>query len=588
MLSHITSTFLYRSLERSAASNLPVNTIDGQGQVPEANTADNALPAPTTWAWEGEHRKHKEDSLNRRYNEGRRIMGNKHQDYRKFRDKNSYIYNYCNICSEMVSDVRPRLSVVRHRHFSSVVYRTEAPTDINGNYPCFHCKTTPHSCRIGERYPVLLTSSTLHHWQGDRAVNGYEGNPLHMDEISIPGGKIADLRHALLAEFYNTYRPLDILVVCGINNVLNDYSREQIKTEFIKLQETVHSLAPQGEVNSIGIATMIIPPMIAKLSDKCGGLKANSKLQLMVEVNSDIKELNLSQRQGNYPVRLSPQFHTWGMTGGKILGDHPRNILEGQEYHRAAQWREETRAKMLHLDDKCRLRMGKACISYYKALYKITPCLAPSKNEGLILQAEEERAQRRAWRREGMRGSALRRAGRQSVGRLVAGGRKEADTRGSGRHGGRGSGGHGGRGVGGHGGRGFGGHGGRGLGRHEGRGSGGYRGLEGRGFGGHGERGSGGHNGRGSGGHSGRGSGGHGGRGSGGHGGRGSGGHGGRGSEGHGGRDSGGHGERGFGGHNRRGSGGHNGHGAGGNGGGAGSCGGSGGGNRDAIIYTID
>ena len=193
---------------------------------------------------------------------------------------------------------------------------------------------------------------------------------------------------------------------------------------------------------------MIIPPMIAKLSDKTGGLKVNSKLKLMVDVNGDIKELNCRQRQGNYPVRLSPQFHTWGMTGGKILSDHPRNILEGQDYHRSAQWREETRAKMLHLDDKCRLRMGKACINYYKALYKITPCLAPTKNEGLRLQAEEERAQARAWRRAGMRGAALRSAGRHYMsgagGRGAGGhcsiGQRTARGRGAG---GRGSGGRG-------------------------------------------------------------------------------------------------------------------------------------------------
>ena len=509
-MSHKTSTFLYRNWERSDAALQPPEpnpTRYGQGQVREANTADNALPAPSTW--ENEQKLHKEDSLNRRYNEHRRLFGNKHPDYRRFHDRNSYIHNYCSICSETVSDVRPRMSVVRHRHFSSMVYRIEAPTDVHGNYPCFHCKITPHSCRIGERYPVLLTSSTLHHWQGDRAVNRYEGNPLHMDEISIPGGKIEDLRHALLAEFKNSYRPLDILVVCGINNILNDDSREDIKAAFIKLQETVHSLAPQGEVNSVGIATMIIPPMIAKLSDKTGGLKENSKLKLMVDVNGDIKELNCRQRQGNYPVRLSPQFHTWGMTGGKILSDHPRNILEGQDYHRSAQWREETRAKMLHLDDKCRLRMGKACINYYKALYKITPCLAPTKNEGLRLQAEEERAQARAWRRAGMRGAALRSAGRHYMsgagGRGAGGhcsiGQRTARGRGAGGRGsgGRGAVGHGTghRDAGGRNGRGHKattGRGGRGHRPAEGRGGRGHTAAEGRGAEGHGEvmRGSGG------------------------------------------------------------------------------------------------
>ena len=42
----------------------------------------------------------------------------------------------------------------------------------------------------------------------------------------------------------------------------------------------------------MGIATIIIPLMIAKLTDKREGLKADSKLKPIVEVNAKIKELN--------------------------------------------------------------------------------------------------------------------------------------------------------------------------------------------------------------------------------------------------------------------------------------------------------
>ena len=38
------------------------------------------------------------------------------------------------------------------------------------------CKATPHSCRTGMRYPLLMTSSILNGWQGKRYENEYIGH----------------------------------------------------------------------------------------------------------------------------------------------------------------------------------------------------------------------------------------------------------------------------------------------------------------------------------------------------------------------------------------------------------------------------
>ena len=62
----------------------------------------------------------------------------------------------------------------------------------------------------------------------------HKRNLLYMEEISILGDKVDDLSHALLAEFKNCYRTLNIAVVSGINNILNDESRKNIKASFIK------------------------------------------------------------------------------------------------------------------------------------------------------------------------------------------------------------------------------------------------------------------------------------------------------------------------------------------------------------------
>ena len=38
---------------------------------------------------------------------------------------------------------------------------------------------------------------------------------------------------------------------------------------------------------------------------------------------------------------------------------------------------------MLHLSDKARIRMGRSCIKYFKVLYGVVECYAPSKNAGI-------------------------------------------------------------------------------------------------------------------------------------------------------------------------------------------------------------
>ena len=58
-----------------------------------------------------------------------------------------------------------------------------------------------------------------------------------------------------------SYRCIDVLVVVGLNDVLQGRSREQIIADYARLQNTVHGLAPEeGGANSIAIVTMIIPP----------------------------------------------------------------------------------------------------------------------------------------------------------------------------------------------------------------------------------------------------------------------------------------------------------------------------------------
>ena len=104
-----------------------------------------------------------------------------------------------------------------------------------------------------------------------------------------------------------------------------------------------------------------------------------SRFSDIVELNYQIKTLNQDQPQENSPVRYAAQFHTWGLASRKRRQKFQRNLLEGLPRHRVGQWREQNMEDMLHLSDSTRLRIGKAVIAYFLALYSITETVAASK-----------------------------------------------------------------------------------------------------------------------------------------------------------------------------------------------------------------
>ena len=116
----------------------------------------------------------------------------------------------------------------------------------------------------------------------------------------------------------------------------------------------------------------------------------NNRKELMISLTTKIREFNCSDTHPIIPTRLAPCFHTWGIRTKK--SSHftgPRTLMEGWLTHRRGQWRETKPRDMLHLEDNARIRMGKTCVGYYKAIYRITECRARSKNEGLKLSREK-------------------------------------------------------------------------------------------------------------------------------------------------------------------------------------------------------
>jgi len=331
-------------------------------------------------------------SRDRQMNERNSFKDMKGAEYREFRQRHQG-FRYCETCSEACTSTRNYMRPVFHRHGSSKQYRALAPIDDWGAYLCLSCEASPHRVKISIRTPLLISGSSLHNWQGRRYENQYPGDKIHMDTLTIPGGTINTLQHGLQAEYGKTYRPLDVLAVFGINDLLQGKSVTQIVKEMEEFQAAVHALAPEGEKNSVAIATLFLPPKLSDFEEEFSG----NRREDIIELNFHILRLNNEQHQDLLPTKYSPKFHSWGLKSRKSRrSTGPRPLMGNLPGHRHNQWREETVTDMLHLNDATRLRMGRSCVRYFLALYGLIDLNPPAeparfpKSQGQKLQNQRK------------------------------------------------------------------------------------------------------------------------------------------------------------------------------------------------------
>ena len=112
-------------------------------------------------------------------------------------------------------------------------------------------------------YSVLVSSSILNLWQERSSANNYPGDDLHIDYITILGACIKDLHHAFITEFKGVYKPV-LLLVRGVNDVLQGQTVEQILQDILNFKQTVLSMCVNpsaGEISSVAVATVPFSPM---------------------------------------------------------------------------------------------------------------------------------------------------------------------------------------------------------------------------------------------------------------------------------------------------------------------------------------
>ena len=244
-------------------------------------------------------------------------------------------------------------------------------TDSAGNSFCSSCKKV-HNKNPTERIKLCLSDSTLHMFFAPPDKPGeqlhYEGDRVHVNYVTIPGSKVEDLQQAFRLEYERETRGIDVLVVAGLNNLVKGDKVDELVTKFGQFRDIVEWQARKHHPdikNTFAVATLLYAPQLCWFPDN-GPLPSpyyKNRLQEMQWLTTTL--INFNVKNG---VPKFPHVHKFGVRiENKTNKDMYGNVqVTHKTGHKWEQWREEERTRILHLDDKRRMSLGRAVNKYFK------------------------------------------------------------------------------------------------------------------------------------------------------------------------------------------------------------------------------
>jgi len=290
----------------------------------------------------------------------------------------------CNICSFRQPPPEKPLPIF-HKHFSARELRLLSGVEKNGGlYFCPTCEDEGvpgkiHPANNTERIKICMSGSSLHKfWVG----GGFKGDSNgHIDYCTIPGATIPMLEYAWRIDYRKEVRPMDVVVIAGLEDV-ETQTEDEILKRFEDFAYTVKAQSDEYHPESpstFNVGTLIYPPKIAWLTGD-GPIpypEEQNKLEMITSINSRIirfNDVNYKEQIDIYkkltgghvwPKSKAPKFHTYGLRKSTKRKANGVNIPHTQ--HRWEHWsKTEHKHMMYHLNETWRVKMGCAVGNFFK------------------------------------------------------------------------------------------------------------------------------------------------------------------------------------------------------------------------------
>ena len=273
----------------------------------------------------------------------------------------------CVICSHNQHQEHEKRSIYHNRHYSSKYTREcSGVENVPGDYFCPPCKAV-HSSTKQNRIKICVACSLLHEFWAPRESNViYEGDKSHIDYITIPGAKVINLIDAWKIDYFQESRPMDVLLVAGLNNLVKGYKPDSVLRDYDYMVQSVMYQASKfhpESPNTCAIAKLYYPPQLCWFPDQ--GVCPPGFINHL----ADIQYLNHEIERLNFESGIKvPNFPTLGMrketrsTKDKFGNTLVRHITR----HRYEHWREPDIGNMLHLNDSLRMKMGRQVNRFFE------------------------------------------------------------------------------------------------------------------------------------------------------------------------------------------------------------------------------
>ena len=273
--------------------------------------------------------------------------------------------NKCTICSFKQPPGRDKVPIY-HRHSSSrqarVLQGAENSTRIR-SYLCPSCQIR-HPTYMDYGLDICLSGSTMHDFHQPRDPQVVcPPDSSHVDWLTIPGASVEDLLFAWQVEYGHETRPMRVLLVAGLNNLVKGGDFESLTYQFKRFQVNVRHQERNhlGKNNSFAIAPLLPAPKLVWFPDNGPTSSAYvNRRDEVTKINEWIKAFNMKNG-----IRQVPAFDHMGTRAcKKKVG---KQMVEFKT-HRWNLWRaSEGYEDKLHLVDKERVRMGQYILKFFQA-----------------------------------------------------------------------------------------------------------------------------------------------------------------------------------------------------------------------------
>jgi hypothetical protein len=260
-------------------------------------------------------------------------------------------YSACKVC-------KPLSAIpMRHYHHSTKYFHNTLLARNEGLVNCPTCKVEHLIHQWEERVTVIMSTSSLHNCFLYESVKP----EFHVNIESISGGTIDMLRASWVQLYWEESRPMNVIVVAGLNDVPNcDY--ERITGHITLFKKVVNE---QNPANFFLMTGILRPPKLAWFAGNgpepplpFGNFYRNH-LEKINRVNQFIHEL--SKQSGVVPLSFA------GMGTRLISKRDSCGARYRVQQHQFTAWREfPVQHMMLHLNDQKRAMMYNRTIKHIK------------------------------------------------------------------------------------------------------------------------------------------------------------------------------------------------------------------------------